>query len=71
MNTTEELRGVVEYVHRVREQLEVKIAGCELAVFLSKIEGGDDFNAGDTIAITRAGTDDWIVEVTARRSATP
>ena len=63
--TTEELRGVVEYVYRVREQLEVKIEGCELAVFLSKIKGGDDFQAGDTIAIVETGGD-WAVEILER-----
>ena len=69
---TEKLRGVVEYVEhcgREGQQLEVKIEGHELAVFLSPIDGGGSFQAGDTISIICYDADDWKVEVHSRAGA--
>jgi len=71
MNTTEDLRGKVEYVEhcgRDGQQLEVKIEGHDVAVFLSPIRGGNDFNTGDTITITNdADSDDWTVHIIGTR----
>ena len=75
MNTTEDLRGIVEYVEHCGsdgQQLEVKIEGHDVAVFLSPIRGDNDFNTGDTITVTNdADEEDGTVHINARRATNP